>query len=201
MDDEVWMPIAGCTGRYEISSIGRVRKCDGKILSAPVNSCGYPSVKIIKAGCRKTVTVHRLVAEHFLPNPNDWPQINHIDGNKLNNRVENLEWCTASQNTFHAYHHGLKERTKKAAAESLRKFQTHGVEAHVKKSSKPIEIVCVSTKAVQRFGSANEAARALGLSQGNLSAVCNGRIKSTGGYTARYIESTEGDTKNGQGNE
>ena len=172
MDDEVWMPIAGCTGRYEISSIGRVRKCDGKILSAPVNSCGYPSVKIIKAGCRKTVTVHRLVAEHFLPNPNDWPQINHIDGNKLNNRVENLEWCTASQNTFHAYHHGLKERTKKAAAESLRKFQTHGVEA-----------------------------RALGLSQGNLSAVCNGRIKSTGGYTARYIESTEGDTKNGQGNE
>lgn len=190
---EIWKPIAGYDNRYEVSSFGRVKRNDGKILFTAPNSCGYPSVKLRHNGGRKTLTVHRLVAEQFLPNPEALPQINHIDGNKLNNRVDNLEWCTASQNIFHAYRHGLKEKTKVKAAESLRSVQRRGVVAHIEKSSKPVEVTCISTGVTMRFDSANEAARVLGVHQGNLSAVCNGRIKSTGGYTARYIKSAKGD--------
>lgn len=153
---EIWKPIAGYDNRYEVSSFGRVKRNDGKILFTAPNSRGYSSVKLQHNGGRKTLTVHRLVVEQFLPNPEALPQVNHIDGNKLNNRVDNLEWC-------------------------------------IEKRSKPVEVTCISTGVTMRFDSANEAACVLGVHQGNLSAVCNGRIKSTGGYTARYIKSAKGD--------
>ena len=90
---------------YKISDIGEVTSPDGRILkSYPSKKKGY--VYVVVAHKRKCL--HRLVAETFIPNPKNLPQVNHIDGNKLNNSSANLEWCTAKQNTHHAISRGLR---------------------------------------------------------------------------------------------
>lgn len=119
MTQEQWKPIQGTDGGYEVSNLGRVRSMKryrgqtGRIMPQTVQPSGrggrltYCAVMLWvnnKAQCRK---VHRLVAEAFIPNPDGLPQINHKDGDKLNNHVSNLEWCTAKQNTRHAWDTGL----------------------------------------------------------------------------------------------
>lgn len=96
---------------YQISNYGNIRnKITYKILKQHVNKGGYMGV-CVSLGCRnkkKLIRTHRAVAERFIPNPNNYPQVNHIDGNKMNNSVNNLEWCSNSYNTQHAYDKGLK---------------------------------------------------------------------------------------------
>lgn len=75
------------------------------------NGHGYKQASVMVNGKRYVRYIHRLVAECFIPNPNNYPQVNHLDGNKANNRVENLEWCSATENHLHAYRTGLKPRT------------------------------------------------------------------------------------------
>lgn len=84
-----------------------------KVLKPYDNGYGYMLVDMRKNGKRYMRLVHRLVAETFLPNPNNLPQINHIDGNKSNNTLSNLEWCTCSGNQYHAFENGLKPRGEK----------------------------------------------------------------------------------------
>ncbi len=82
---------------------------------------GYLSVALYKDGTHKNYRVHRLVAETFIPNPSNLPQVNHIDGNKLNNNVDNLEWCTSKQNIQHAWKNGLNyisEKHRKVASKT-----------------------------------------------------------------------------------
>ena len=74
-----------------------------KLLSLTNTSTGYKKVELVKNGQRKSIRVHRLVAQAFIPNPENKLEVNHIDGNKTNNHVENLEWVTSSENTIHAY--------------------------------------------------------------------------------------------------
>ena len=94
------------TKGYIVTSMGEiisVKRKSAKFLKQPIGSNGYPMVAI----GRPMVCVHRLVAETFIPNPDRKPCINHKDGNKLNNRVENLEWCTYSENMKHAVKEGI----------------------------------------------------------------------------------------------
>lgn len=189
--EEIWKTIDGYDGDFQVSNLGRVRshrQGHWKIRKTPLNSAGYPSVTLNFHKTQTTMTVHRLVALAFIPMVEGKAYINHIDGDKTNNRVDNLEWCTAEENINHAYSSGLKEKTRDRARENCKKIQAAGVEAHVKKSSRRIEVTCISTGEKMLFDSANEAARVLGCQQGNLSAVCNGRIKSTKGYSARYLD-------------
>ena len=113
MEQEQWKPIQEFNGEYEVSNLGRVRSMKryygvvGRIMPQTIQRKGYYAVTFWmnnKAYCRK---VHRLVIEAFTPNPDNLPCINHIDGNKLNNHVSNLEWCTYQANMQHAVRTGL----------------------------------------------------------------------------------------------
>ena len=103
---EVWKDIPMYTNIYEVSNLGRVRSKITNEISRPFkNENGYLIVKIYLNGMMKNERVHRLVALTFIPNPNKYPQVNHIDYDKTNNRVDNLEWCTGEQNLLHSIEH------------------------------------------------------------------------------------------------
>ena len=94
---------------YGISKSGDVfTGFHNKVLKQHLNKYGRPFVILTNAGKRKTIEIHRLVALRFIPNPNNYTDVNHIDGNKKNNDTTNLEWCTRSYNLKHAYDTGLK---------------------------------------------------------------------------------------------
>lgn len=82
----------------------------GKAMVGHIDRCGYREVLLSENGKTKNCLVHRLIAETFIPNPFNLPFVNHKDGNKRNNRVENLEWCNRSENTQHAYNTGLQKK-------------------------------------------------------------------------------------------
>lgn len=113
---EVWKNIKGYLRQYQVSNLGNVRSLDrycstgfkpGIVRKQQISNSGYSFVTLWKNGKRKNKFVHRLVAETFIPNKNNKKETNHIDGNKLNNTVSNLEWCTGSENMLHAYNLGL----------------------------------------------------------------------------------------------
>lgn len=107
---EIWKTVQGYENKYEVSNLGRVksleridrynRKIEEKILAPRKHTGGYLRVQL----SRKDFYIHRLVAQAFIPNLENKKYINHIDGNKTNNKVENLEWCTANENMKHAYY-------------------------------------------------------------------------------------------------
>lgn len=100
MTEEIWRPVVGYEGLYEVSSYGRVRSLRrGRILTSSINRDGYVRCHIKVNGVSKYYLVHRMVAEAFIPNPDNLPQVNHKDEDKTNNRVENLEMCNAKYNS------------------------------------------------------------------------------------------------------
>lgn len=106
---EEWKPIDGYEG-YLISNLGRVKslKRGREMILEPIRDAhGYLRVNLYKDGVRHLLKIHRLMATTFINNPDGLPQVNHKDGNKENNSVENLEWVTESQNTQHAWDNGL----------------------------------------------------------------------------------------------
>lgn len=119
---EQWKLITGTNERYSISNFGRVRnERTGLILKnllCGISGNQYYYVVIYHHSKRKNYKIHRLVAKHFIPNPNNLLEVNHIDGNKLNNNVSNLEWCTHSYNNKHAYAIGLRKPNDKVKGEN-----------------------------------------------------------------------------------
>lgn len=109
MVEEIWREVVGYEGKYSVSTWGMVRNGSGDIL-CPWLSMGYPYVGLWKNGEQEKVAVHRLMAIAFLPNPLNHPQVNHIDGIKSHNTIDNLEWASAKENSDHACSTGLVER-------------------------------------------------------------------------------------------
>lgn len=160
---EEWRPIEGYEGLYEVSSEGRIKSCrrttitaSGKrhavperILKHDIDSYGYHHVGLHKNGREKTFAVHRLVALAFIPNPDNRPTVNHLDGDKSKNSVSNLEWTTHKENIAHALSTGLT--TQEQLMNALKK-------ATAKNSRK---VICVETQQV--YDSRAAAAEAIGL--------------------------------------
>lgn len=124
--EEIWKDIIGYEGLYQISNLGRVKSLERlvvcghpkskprrkkeKILNENFDSCGYKHVQLNHKNKFKSFKIHRLIAIHFIPNPFNHPVINHINGIKTDNRLENLEWCTHKHNIQHAIKTGLVKR-------------------------------------------------------------------------------------------
>lgn len=112
---EIWKPVSGYEGLYEVSNTGEVRRIPGfrcrkyRVLSKKITKDGYYETALCKDGKFKFIRTHRIVASTFCENYFNKPEVNHIDGNKLNNSADNLEWVTSSENQLHAYKTGLQK--------------------------------------------------------------------------------------------
>lgn len=108
---EIWKDIAGYEGYYEISNLGRVRNSLKRVITKKLNGNGYFRLILYKNKVQKNKTIHRLLAEAFIPNPENKPQVNHINGIKTDFRLQNLEWVTGKENSIHAHVNGFTKNT------------------------------------------------------------------------------------------
>lgn len=183
LEEEIWKDIEGFEGKYQISSIGRVKSID-RILPHAIHGTWHIRERILKPhwngqgqsqymcvhlhsgkGKMSCLRIHRMVAETFIPNPDNLPQVNHIDGDKSNNAVSNLEWVTIQENVDHAWRNGLCENI-------------------VKAKQKPV----VNLDTGERYASLADAERRYGNTFGGISHVINGKSKHAHGYRWAYAE-------------
>ena len=196
---EEWKDIEGCEGLFQASTEGRIKRVETSILTKRgirqvykekiykpwVSPDGYGRV-FLPRRFHKTILVHKLIAETFIPIPAELEQyigtqnlqINHKDENKLNNNVENLEWCTARYNSNYGTRNermGLKLKGRKPSDNTIK--------ASVERSSKTVYQYTLEGELISIYPSASEAARQVqGVYSTNISHCCNGKLKSTGGF-------------------
>lgn len=181
---EIWKPIPGYEGLYEVSDMGRVRSLDrvivnkdgkphhfsGFLLSTYLNRFGRVLVGLWKNNRIQRLSVHRLVANAFIPNPDNLPEVNHKDENPQNNRVDNLEWCTTVYNL------------------------TYGTRLDRISEKNFVPVVATDGDGIEfYFSSMKEGAAKTGAMKQNISHCCRGtnRAKSAGGYKWRYATKKE----------
>lgn len=172
MTKEIWKDIEEYEGIYQVSNLGKVKsfkRGSERMLKPCRDRRGYLIVDLYKNGKHKNNKIHRLVAQAFIPNPENKSEINHIDEDKTNNNVDNLEWSTRKENLNHG--------TRNERASRI--------------LSIPIIATNLKTGESREFYGTNECARQLGLHYQNITSVLKDRRKQTGGYTFQY----KGDNK------
>lgn len=172
--NEQWMPIPGHEGDYEISNFGRVKSLIKGRIMALTNNDGYLYVKL-RGGKHKRV--HRVVAQVFIPNPENKPGVNHINGNKQDNRVSNLEWVTAKENMRHAMELGLIP--KKPNNQPVRYPKGY-------LQQKRVDQLAKDGTFIKTWDSQKIAAKTLGILGTCISECCKGNKKSAGGFLWKF---------------
>ena len=164
-------PVKGYEGLYSVTSKGEVIGLkSGKVLK-PTSVRGYLRVKLYKDAQSKSISIHRIVANAFIPNEHNKSQVNHKDGNKGNNNVENLEWVTQSENQIHAYRNRLNTTA-------------YAVDANKKRVAQKR----LDGGLLRIWDSMSEASRSTGIPVSNITHCCKGRINHAGGYKWDYLD-------------
>ena len=181
---EEWKDIPAYQGKYQVSNLGNVKSLnynrtgEEKILKPVKGRDNYLHVYLCKNGKQKNIKIHRLVAEAFIPKIDGKEFVDHIDGNRQNNNVNNLRWCTqAENNSFDLARKHMSE------AKQGRKNYMYGKTGKLHHRSKAV--LCIELNKI--FGSAMEVQRKLGIPHSNISDCCNGKCKSAGGYHWKFI--------------
>ena len=179
MTEEVWRDITGYEGYYQVSSEGRVKSLERKlphwrggeqikkerILNPGIDRDGYLKLNLCAGGKTRTFFVHRLVCQAFHENPENKPQVNHINEIKTDNRASNLEWCTCKQNINHG---SRNERVAKALGKPIGQYKLDG-------------------QLIKVWPSAYMVERQTGFSQACIWGVANGRYKQAYGFRWKYV--------------
>jgi|WetSurMetagenome_2_1015567.scaffolds.fasta_scaffold48891_7 hypothetical protein len=192
---EIWKTVVGYEGYYEISDLGNVRSLErvieyelktqsgtvikrvvkkSKLLKVHIANTGYYTTDLQVNGIRQTVAIHRLIAEAFIPNPENKATVNHKDGVKTNIAISNLEWATFSENNKHAVNNGLRESP------------WTGIFGSKHPQSKPVVQLDKTGNVLNRFANAREAQVKTGASYKHISSCCLGKRISTGGYCWKF---------------
>lgn len=169
---EIWKDIKEYESIYQVSNLGRVKRVKtNRVLKAFKNTQGYLLVHLYKNNDSSNHRIHRLLAQAFIPKPENKPEVNHIDEDKTNNIVSNLEWVTSRENINHGTRNERSSRTQS------------------------ISIIATNLKTGEstEFYGTRECARKLEIHPPNIIATLKGRLKQTGGYTFKY--KTKGDNK------
>ena len=176
MEEEIWKDIPGYEGLYQASNLGKIKSLERiakkkyrndrivkeRIMHGTKNQDGYLKVHFKNKALNidKGLFIHRLIAMTFIPNSDNLEQINHKDGNKLNNRVDNLEWCTNLYNQQHAWKNGLHKSTK----------------------GKKIRQLDKNNKIIKKWNTITEAGKKLGISASRIGECCKNKNWTAGGY-------------------
>ena len=209
LQQEIWKDIPNYVGLYQASNLGNIRSLDkfsltnnrfnkmkrkvkGRILKPHLNKrTGYLQVILSNDKNKKIWLVHRLIALTFIPNLENKEQVNHIDGNKHNNNVENLEWVTCSENMKHAFKTNLNHSNFKVQSGINHHFygKHHSNEAKEKSRINHCKKIIQYDKnynLIKIWKSIQEVEKNLNINNGNISECCRGKRKSAGGYIWRY---------------
>lgn len=193
--EEIWKDIEGFEGRYQVSNLGRVRSFvvpekAGRILKQAFDGKkNYLFVGLHKDGKVKQISTHRLVAFAFVPNPNNYPQVNHINEIKTDNRAENLEWCTIKYNSNYgnAKQNMIKSRQSNPNyRQSLEQGQQTRNRLGVSGAEKPVLQFTLDGEFIREWKSATEAERQTGISHTGISLCCRGKYKQAKGYIWKW---------------
>ena len=174
---EIWKDIKDFEGLYQVSNYGRIKSFYNNkeiIIKCFLSKNGYIRVQLSKLGIGYKKSVHRLVAESFINNPENKPQVNHINGIKSDNRVENLEWCTPSENMLHAFKNNLEKPS------MLNKYGSNHIRAI------PVNQYDLDGNFIKTFDSIIEASKELNINASCICNCCKNRRKSAGSFVWKY---------------
>lgn len=208
--EEVWKPVVGYEGVYEVSNIGRVkrlpigkqwpyRKTHNNIRKQKITRRGYLSVNLSYNDNVKWCLVHRLVAQAFIPNPNNYPYVNHKNEVKTDNRAENLEWCTHVYNC--RYGSGIQRQKESRWKNDPNKVSWRkAIETRCINNSrnarKPVMQFTKQMELIKSYNSISEAAEAVNSSASKVSACCRHKTKTHYGYIWKFKSEYEAEKEN-----